>query len=103
MLLYILFCAISTIISDIFGIILISYKGEFFKESREFYVPRFLSITLQYTTATNVLTAVAAIPAPTIPAGFTLPYWLRYGCVKLRLKIPYPFQICFNCDTSFTF
>ena len=33
-----------------------------------------------------VLTAVATIAGPIIPAGFTLPYWLWYGCVKLRLK-----------------
>ena len=52
----------------------------------EAYPPRFPSIILQYITATSVLTAVAAIPGPTIAAGFTLPYWLRYGCVKLRLK-----------------
>ena len=45
-----------------------------------------LSIILQYKTATNVLTAVATIPGPTIAVGFTLPYCDRYGCVKLRLK-----------------
>lgn len=32
------------------------------------------SIPLQNATATAVLTAVATIPAPTIAAGFTLPY-----------------------------
>jgi len=36
-----------------------------------------LSIILQNTTATPVLTAVATIPGPTTAAGFTLPYWLR--------------------------
>ena len=37
----------------------------------------FLSITLQNRIAAPVLTDVASIPAPTIAAGFTLPYWLR--------------------------
>ena len=50
------------------------------------YILRFPSIILQYITATIVLTAVATIPGPTTAAGFTLPYWLRNGCVKLRLK-----------------
>ena len=50
-----------------------------FNENEEPYALRFTSIILQYTTATIVLTAVATIPAPTIPAGFTLPYWLRYA------------------------
>ena len=36
-----------------------------------------LSIILQNTIAAPVLTAVATIPAPTIAAGFGLPYWLR--------------------------
>ena len=35
---------------------------------------RFLSLTLQYTTATAVLTNVATIAGAIIPAGFTLPY-----------------------------
>ena len=61
-------------------------KFEEFIENGELYVLRFPSTILQYTTAASVLTAVAAIPGPTIAAGFTLPYWLRYGCVKLRLK-----------------
>ena len=56
------------------------------QERKGDYFPLFPSIILQKITATIVLTAVAAIPAPTIPAGFTLPYWLLYGCVKLRLK-----------------
>ena len=34
----------------------------------------FLSIILQYTIPASVLTVVATIPAPTIAAGFTLPY-----------------------------
>lgn len=33
-----------------------------------------LSMILQNSTATPVLTAVARMPAPTIEAGFTLPY-----------------------------
>ena len=37
----------------------------------------FRSITLQNTTATAVLTAVAAIPGPTMAVGFTLPYCAR--------------------------
>lgn len=48
-------------------------------KSEEPYTLRFPSIILQYTTATTVLTAVATIPGPTIAAGFTLPYWLRYA------------------------
>lgn len=46
-------------------------------KSEEPHPLRLPSIILQYTTATSVLTVVATIPAPTIPAGFTLPYWLR--------------------------
>ena len=46
-------------------------------ESGGYYILRFPSIILQYITAAIVLTAVAAIPGPTIAAGFTLPYWLR--------------------------
>jgi len=38
---------------------------------------RFLSITLQNTTAASVLAMVAAIAGPTIAAGLLLPYWLR--------------------------
>ena len=38
---------------------------------KSFYL---LFITLQNTTATNVLTAVAIIAGPTIAVGFTLPY-----------------------------
>lgn len=62
-------------------------------ESGRYYILHFPSIILQYTTATIVLTAVAAIPGPTTAAGFTDPYWLRYGCVKLRLKICFTFYI----------
>ena len=49
------------------------------QERKGDYFPLFPSIILQKITATIVLTAVAAIPAPTIPAGFTLPYWLLYA------------------------
>ena len=45
-------------------------------ENGEPHTPRFLSIVLQYMTAATVLTAVATIAAPTIAAGFVLPYWL---------------------------
>ena len=38
---------------------------------------RFLSFPLQYTTAVRVLINVATIAGAIIPAGFTLPYWLR--------------------------
>ena len=65
-------------------------------KSKHLYPLRFLSIILQYTIATNVLTAVATIPGPTIAVGFTLPYWLRYDCVKLRLK-----NSLFFCNLSF--
>lgn len=44
------------------------------KKNGEPYAPRFLSITLQYTTATIVLASVATIAGPTTAAGFVLPY-----------------------------
>ena len=52
----------------------------------ELHALRFLSITLQNKIAAIVLTNVATSPGPTTAAGFTLPYWLLYGCGKLRLK-----------------
>ena len=39
--------------------------------------PDHLSFTLQNNTPTAVLIRVATMAGPTIPVGFTLPYWLR--------------------------
>ena len=54
---------------------ILSFFASSVKYSRKFYCFLFpQSIILQNTTAAPVLTAVARIPAPTIAAGFTLPY-----------------------------
>lgn len=47
------------------------------KKAESYHALRPLSFILQYTTATAVLTNVAAIAGPIIPAGFALPYCCR--------------------------
>ena len=50
-------------------------------KSDEAHTLRFLPFPLQYTTATSVLTKVAAIAGAMIPAGFTLPYCCLYAII----------------------
>lgn len=57
------------------------YEKDTANESGEPHALRFLSITLQNTTATTVLTAVATMAGPTTAVGFPLPYWLLYAMI----------------------
>lgn len=48
-------------------------------------------INLANTIPARVEKKVAIMAGPKMAAGLAEPYWLRYGCVKLRLKLLYYF------------
>ena len=52
-----------------------------FNYKKFFTIHQCFSINLQKKAAKMVLMTVATIAGPTISAGFTLPYWLRYAII----------------------